>query len=112
MLLGTGAVMYWTGLVRLSWRSGATFVHDWFALGLGLLVIGHIAYALRDPEARRGMRTGRVSAAGRARSTGPGSTSCPRATTYDPIRPRCENPVRRLGPGRRVGVVSASIDIL
>ena len=61
MLLGTGVLMYWTGLVRLSWRSGATFVHDWFALGLGLLVIGHIAYAVRDPEARRGMRTGRVS---------------------------------------------------
>jgi formate dehydrogenase subunit gamma len=61
VLLGTGVVMYWTGLVRLSWRSGATFVHDWFALGLGLLVLGHIAYALRDPEARRGMRTGRVS---------------------------------------------------
>ena len=61
VLLGTGAVMYWTGLVRLSWRSGATFVHDWFALGLGLLVIGHIVYAIRDPEARRGMRTGRVS---------------------------------------------------
>ena len=61
VLLGTGAVMYWTGLVRLSRRSGATFVHDWFALGLGLLVIGHIAYALKDPEARRGMHTGRVS---------------------------------------------------
>lgn len=61
VLLGTGALMYWTGLVRLSWRSGATFVHDWAALGLGLLVIGHIVYAVRDPEARRGMRTGRVS---------------------------------------------------
>ncbi len=61
VLLGTGVVMYWTGLVRLSWRSGATFVHDWFALGLGLLVIGHIMYAVRDTEARRGMRTGRVS---------------------------------------------------
>jgi formate dehydrogenase subunit gamma len=62
VLLGTGALMYWTGLVRLSWRSGATFVHDWSALALGLLVIGHLAYAFRDPEARRGMRTGRVSA--------------------------------------------------
>ena len=73
VLLGTGAVMYWTGLVRLSWRSGATFVHDWFALGLGLLVIGHIVYAIRDPEARRGMRTGRVAralGARRARSLG------------------------------------------
>ncbi len=61
VLLGTGSIMYWTGLVQLSWRSGATFVHDWFALGLGLLVIGHIAFAVRDPEARRGMRTGTVS---------------------------------------------------
>lgn len=61
VLLGTGAIMYWTGLVRLSWRSGATFVHDWTALGLGLLVLGHLAFALRDPEARRGMRTGAVS---------------------------------------------------
>lgn len=62
VLLGTGALMYWTGLVRLSWRSGATFVHDWFALGLGLLVLGHLAYAFRDRDARRGMRTGRVPA--------------------------------------------------
>jgi len=62
VLLGTGTLMYWTGLVRLSWRSGATFVHDWFALGLGLLVLGHIAFAVRDPEARRGMRSGTVSA--------------------------------------------------
>lgn len=61
VLLGTGVVMYWTGLVRLSWRSGATFVHDWFALGLGLLVLGHVAFAMKDPEARRGMRTGTVS---------------------------------------------------
>jgi formate dehydrogenase subunit gamma len=61
VLLGTGVLMYFTGLVRLPWRTGATFVHDWFALGLGLLVLGHIYFALLDPEARRGMRTGRVS---------------------------------------------------
>jgi len=63
LVLGlTGTLMYLPDLVRLSWRSGATFVHDWFALGLGLLVIGHITYAVRDPESRRGMRTGKVSA--------------------------------------------------
>ena len=61
VLLGTGILMYYPSLVRLSWRTGATLVHDWFALGLGLLVIGHISFAIRDPEARRGMRTGRVS---------------------------------------------------
>jgi formate dehydrogenase subunit gamma len=61
VLLGTGTLMYFITLVRLSWRTGATFVHDWFALSLGLLVLGHIYFALKDAEARRGMRTGRVS---------------------------------------------------
>jgi formate dehydrogenase subunit gamma len=62
VLLGSGLVMYYPGLARLSWRTGATFVHDWFALAVGVLVLGHIAYAINDREARRGMRTGRVSA--------------------------------------------------
>jgi formate dehydrogenase subunit gamma len=63
VLLGTGIVMYFPALVRLTWRTGATFVHDWFALALGLLVVGHVFFALSDPEARRGMRSGRVTAA-------------------------------------------------
>ena len=62
VLLATGTLMYFPGLARLSWRTGATFVHDWFALAIGLLVLGHVSYALRDPESRRGMRTGRVAA--------------------------------------------------
>ena len=61
VLLGTGVLMDSTGLARLSWRTGATFTHDWSALALGLLVLGHISYALNDREARRGMRTGQVS---------------------------------------------------
>ena len=61
VLLATGTLMYFPRLTRLSWRTGATFVHDWFALGVGLLVLGHLSYAVRDPEARRGMRTGRVA---------------------------------------------------
>jgi len=61
VLVGTGTLMFWTGLVRLAWRTGATFVHDWFALGLGFLVLGHLWFALSDPEAREGMRTGRVT---------------------------------------------------
>ena len=62
VLLGTGLIMWFPNLTRLSWRTGSTFVHDWFALGLGLLVLGHITFALNDPEARRGMRRGHVSA--------------------------------------------------
>ena len=61
VLLATGTLMYFPDLARLSWRTGATFVHDWFALGLGLLVIGHISYAVRDPGSRRGMRSGSVT---------------------------------------------------
>lgn len=61
VLLGTGIVMYFPSLTRLTWRTGATFVHDWFALALGLLVVGHVMYAIRDRESRRGMRTGLVA---------------------------------------------------
>jgi formate dehydrogenase subunit gamma len=60
VLLLSGVVMYLTKLTPLAWRSGGTFVHDWFALALGLLVVGHIGMALRDPHAMTGIRTGRV----------------------------------------------------
>ncbi|MEU2349816.1 cytochrome b/b6 domain-containing protein [Modestobacter sp. NPDC049651] len=62
VLLLSGTLMYWTGLASLTYRTGATFVHDWTALGLGLLVLGHVWFALRDPVALRGIRTGRVPA--------------------------------------------------
>lgn len=62
VLFGTGIIMYFPNLTRLTWRTGATFAHDWFALAVGLLVVGHIGYALKDDEALRGMRTGEVSA--------------------------------------------------
>ncbi|MBA3742207.1 cytochrome b/b6 domain-containing protein [Sporichthya sp.] len=60
VLLLTGSVMYFTQWTPLAWRSGATFTHDWFALGLGLLVCGHTLYAVRSPVALRAMRTGSV----------------------------------------------------
>jgi formate dehydrogenase subunit gamma len=62
VLFGTGQLMYFTGLAPLAWRTGATFVHDWAALAVGLLVAGHTYRALRDSEARHGMRVGTVSA--------------------------------------------------
>lgn len=60
VMLGTGLLMWFTGLTPLVWRTSATFVHDWLSLGVGIVVAGHIAMALADPEARRGMRTGSV----------------------------------------------------
>ncbi|MEV6105657.1 cytochrome b/b6 domain-containing protein [Streptomyces sp. NPDC051940] len=61
VMLGTGLLMWFTHLTPLRWRTSATFVHDWLALGFGLVIVGHVWMALADPEARRGMRTGRVS---------------------------------------------------
>ncbi|MCU1603401.1 MAG: fdnI [Frankiales bacterium] len=63
VLLGTGILMFDTHLVRLSLRTGATFVHDWSALALGLLLVGHVLKASRDREAGQGMKTGDVSLA-------------------------------------------------
>jgi formate dehydrogenase subunit gamma len=60
VLLLTGTLMYATGLAPLAWRTGATIVHDWSALALGLLVVGHVSFALRDPVAMRSLRTGTV----------------------------------------------------
>ncbi|MEU4131534.1 cytochrome b/b6 domain-containing protein [Streptomyces wuyuanensis] len=60
VMLGTGLLMWFTHLAPLVWRNGATFVHDWLALTIGVVLVGHIAKALADPEARRGMRTGSV----------------------------------------------------
>jgi formate dehydrogenase subunit gamma len=60
VLLISGLVMYFTNLAPLPWRSGATFVHDWFALAVGLLVVGHIVMAAKDPYAMTAMRTGRA----------------------------------------------------
>ncbi|MFI8086793.1 cytochrome b/b6 domain-containing protein [Streptomyces sp. NPDC086080] len=60
VMLGTGLMMWFTHLTPLVWRTSATFVHDWLALTLGIVLAGHIGMALADPEARRGMRTGSV----------------------------------------------------
>jgi formate dehydrogenase subunit gamma len=60
VLLGTGIVMEYGRSWPLSLRTGSTFVHDWTAAALLLLVLGHLWLAARDEDARRGMRTGRV----------------------------------------------------
>ena len=59
-LLATGLVLRFFGPFPLSWRTGATFVHDWTALALGLAVTGHVCLAVADPDALRGMVSGRV----------------------------------------------------
>ncbi|MFJ6393560.1 cytochrome b/b6 domain-containing protein [Streptomyces sp. NPDC091972] len=61
VMLGTGLLMWFTHLTPIQWRTSATFVHDWLALTIGIVLAGHIGMALADPEARRGLRTGSVS---------------------------------------------------
>ncbi|MEU6147095.1 cytochrome b/b6 domain-containing protein [Streptomyces sp. NPDC047081] len=61
VMLGTGLIMWFTHLTPIMWRTSATFVHDWLALTIGIVLAGHIGMALADPEARGGLRTGKVS---------------------------------------------------
>ncbi|WP_199573245.1 cytochrome b/b6 domain-containing protein [Streptomyces murinus] len=61
VMLGTGLLMWFTHLAPLVWRTSATFVHDWLALTIAVVLAGHIGMALGDPEAREGLRTGTVS---------------------------------------------------
>ncbi|MEZ0066223.1 formate dehydrogenase subunit gamma [Streptacidiphilus sp. MAP12-20] len=60
VMIGTGLILWFPHLAALDVRTGATFVHDWLALVIGVLVLGHVRMAWKDPEARRGMRTGWV----------------------------------------------------
>jgi len=59
-LLITGLVLRFFSPFPLAWRTGATFVHDWTALALGLAITGHVWLALADPDALGGMVSGRV----------------------------------------------------
>ena len=67
-VLGATIVMFVTGLMLHFFaplpdnvRTGATFVHDLFALAIVLMGVGHIWMAWNDPEARSGLRPGFVS---------------------------------------------------
>lgn len=60
VMLGTGVIMRWYHPWPLSWRTGATFVHDWLALSVGIVVIGHTMMALSAPDTMRAMVTGRI----------------------------------------------------
>jgi formate dehydrogenase subunit gamma len=62
VMLATGSIMKWFDLFPLDWRTGATFVHDWFALGIWAAVIGHILFAVRDGDALDSMLGGTVPA--------------------------------------------------
>jgi len=67
VMLGTGALLRWYVPFPLSWRAGATFVHNWLAVTFVIVIVGHVTIAIADREALRAVLGGRVSRAWAAR---------------------------------------------
>jgi formate dehydrogenase subunit gamma len=61
LMLGTGAMMHWYQLWPLSWRTGATFVHDWVAIALAFTITGHVLFAYSDRESLQSMWSGTIN---------------------------------------------------
>jgi len=62
VLLATGSIMFWFRPFPLAWRTGATFVHDWTAIAMALVITGHIWMAVGDSDSLRAMVRGWVPA--------------------------------------------------
>jgi formate dehydrogenase subunit gamma len=62
LMLATGGIMRWFDPFPLAWRTGATFVHDWLALTLLVVIVGHIGKALAEPVSLRSMARGSMPA--------------------------------------------------
>lgn len=60
LMIATGVVLAWPDPWPLRIRQGVTFVHDWLASAVVVMTAGHLYFAYREPEARRGLRTGFV----------------------------------------------------
>ncbi|MGW0087193.1 cytochrome b/b6 domain-containing protein [Streptomyces sp. NPDC003393] len=67
VMLFTGLLMWFTGLLPLISRVSVIFVHDCLAWAITIVVLGHMRKAFEDPETRLGMRTGYVSRSWAAR---------------------------------------------
>ncbi|MGW0296489.1 cytochrome b/b6 domain-containing protein [Streptomyces anthocyanicus] len=67
VMMATGLLMWFMGLLPAVSRTSAIFVHDCLAWAITIVLIGHMRKAYEDPEARLGMRTGYVSRSWAAR---------------------------------------------
>lgn len=63
VMLASGCMLHWFTPFPLSWRAGATFVHNWLALGFFLVIAAHVILAMRDRQVLRSMVRGRISRA-------------------------------------------------
>jgi formate dehydrogenase gamma subunit len=60
VMLGTGVILRWYRPWPLSWRAGATFVHNWLAVVFVVVIAGHILMALSDRDSLKSMVGGRI----------------------------------------------------
>jgi formate dehydrogenase subunit gamma len=60
LMLTTGSIMRWFEPFPDSWRTGATFVHDWVFIALVFVIAGHIMFAFADGDSLRSMLRGWV----------------------------------------------------
>jgi formate dehydrogenase subunit gamma len=61
IMLATGSVLKWFRFFPVSWRTGATFVHDVLAFAIFVVVAGHILFAVTHWDSLRSMIKGWVS---------------------------------------------------
>ena len=60
VMLVTGVILKWFSYFPVSWRPGATLVHDVIAYAIAAVVTGHIIMALTHRDALSSMFSGRV----------------------------------------------------
>lgn len=60
VMLGTGTILTFPDPWPDTFRTGATFVHDWLTFAVFAVFLGHLWYALRDRGALSGMFLGQV----------------------------------------------------
>ncbi|MET7518957.1 cytochrome b/b6 domain-containing protein [Streptomyces sp. NPDC005480] len=63
VMMFTGLLMWFMGLLPFISRTSAIFVHDLLAWAITFVLLAHMRKARQDPEALLGMRTGYVSRA-------------------------------------------------
>jgi formate dehydrogenase subunit gamma len=61
VMLASGLLLRWYRPFPLSWRAGATFVHNWLAVLFVVVIVGHVIMALSDRQALKSMFFGRIS---------------------------------------------------
>lgn len=67
LTFASGFILKWFRFFPVSWRTGATFVHDLLAFGIFAVVIGHVGFAVTHRDALRAMVKGWVTESWAAR---------------------------------------------